>query len=161
MSLTYNDAMKEKKFFRNMLICDGLLFALTCFSVIFCILNSSFVNDTQSSSHIMSIVYLVFHLVIEGVVFYYAFRGMVKGSTFIKPIMMNDNGTPNMKCCKNALIFFSISMCIFAYMCVIVFPVDIFLSFFALGLKFALLNFFALVAMVSIFFFCYTKIEEE
>ena len=144
-----------------MLVSDALLFALTCFSIIYCILNASSVNGDQTSSHIMSIVYLIFHMVIEGVIFYYSFKAMAKESTLIKPIMLNNDGTPNKKCCRNALIIFGISFCIFAYMCVIVFPVDIFLSFFALGLKFALLNFFALIAMLAIFFFLFTKVKEE
>ena len=153
--------MTDKKYFKSMLFVVGLLFILTSFSIICCIVKSSTVSDAQNSSHIMSIVYMVLQLVMEAVVFYYAFKAMVNGSSLIKTVMYVKEDVINTKSKRNALIVFTISSALAAYMCVTLLPINIFLSFFALGLRFALANFFMLLAVVSIYFFCYVRKPEE
>ena len=137
--------MTDKKYFKIMLFSIAGLFALTVFSAIYCVIKTSSVEEIQRTSHIMSIVYLMFQLVMEGVAFYYAFRAMVKGSTLIKPIMYAKDNVVNPKSKRNALIT--------------LFPIEV-LSFFSLGLRFALLNCGLLIAVVSLFFFCYARKKE-
>lgn len=153
--------MNDKKYFRGMLFSIGGLFAVTCFSIIYCILNSTSIQDDQTTSHVMSIVYMILQLGMEGLVFYYVFKAMVNGSSLIKIVMYSNDEFPNPKSKRNSLIFFIVSTIISIYMIVIIFPLDIFLSFFVLGLKFALLNFFSLVAIISIYFFCYKAERKE
>ncbi len=85
---------------------------------------------------------------------------MVKGSSLLKVVMYNDNGEPNKKSRRNSIIVICISSVIAIYSAIIVFFNDIFLGFFALGLKFALLNFFALLAVLGTFFLTY-RLEEK
>lgn len=153
--------MNDKKYFKSMLISVGALFVLTCFSIIYCILGAKNVPDEQNTSHVMSIVYMIFQLIMEAIVFYYAFKAMVNGSSLIKTVMYAKDDVPNKKCKRNALIILIISAIIAVYMGIIIFPVNIFLTFFVLGLKFALLNCFGLVAIVAVYFYCYPKSIEE
>ena len=152
-------SMTDKKYFKIMLFSIAGLFALTVFSVIYCVINSSGVEDVQKTSHIMSIVYLMFQLAMEGVAFYYAFRAMVKGSTLIKPIMYAKDDVVNPKSKRNALITFIVSCAIAIFFLITLFPIEV-LSFFSLGLRFALLNCGLLIAVVSLFFFCYARKSE-
>lgn len=149
--------MNDKKYFRIVSFAIAVAFAFTCFSIIFCITNSSSVEEAQNSSHVMSIVYMIFHLFIEAVVFYYSFKAMVNGSSLIKNVMYVQDNVPNKKCKRNALIMFIVFSILFVYMGLIIFPINIFLSFFALGLKFALANFSLLVAIISLSFYLYPK----
>lgn len=151
--------MTDKKYFKIMLFSIAGLFALTVFSVIFCIINSSSVDDAQKTSHIMSMVYLVFQLIMEAIAFYYAFRAMVNGSTFIKPIMYAKDGVVNPKSKRNALITFVVSCDIAIFFLITLFPIEV-LSFFSLGLRFALFNCGLLIAVVALFFFCYVRKTE-
>ena len=151
--------MTDKKYFKIMLFSIAGLFALTVFSVIYCIINTSGVEDVQKTSHIMSMVYLMFQLVMEAVAFYYAFRAMVKGSTFIKPIMYAKDNVVNPKSKRNALITFVVSCGITIFFLITLFPIEV-LSFFSLGLRFALLNCGLFIAVVSLFFFCYARKTE-
>lgn len=153
--------MKDKKYFKGMLISIGTLFFLTCFSIIYCIIGAKYVPDEQNASHIMSIVYMMFQLIMEAVIFYYSFKAMINGSSLIKTVMYEKDNVVNFKSKRNSLIIFIVSAVLSLYMCVTLFPVNIFLSFFALGLRFALVNFFALLAIVSIYFFCYPITCEE
>ena len=151
--------MTDKKYFKIMLFSIAGLFVLTVFSVIYCVIKTSSVEEIQRTSHIMSIVYLMLQLVMEGAAFYYAFRAMVKGSTFIKPIMYAKDNVVNPKSKRNALIILIVSFAIAIFFLITLFPIEA-LSFFSLGLRFALLNCGLLIAVVSLFFFCYTRKKE-
>ena len=151
--------MTDKKYFKIMLFSIAGLFALTVFSAIYCVIKTSSVEEIQRTSHIMSIVYLMFQLVMEGVAFYYAFRAMVKGSTLIKPIMYAKDNVVNPKSKRNALITLIVSFAIAIFFLITLFPIEV-LSFFSLGLRFALLNCGLLIAVVSLFFFCYARKKE-
>ena len=151
--------MTDKKYFKIMLFSIAGLFAITVFSIIFSIVNSNVVEEAQKTSHIMSIVYLVFQIAMEAVVFYYAFRAMIKGSTLIKPVMYVKDGIVNSKSKRNALITFIVSCNIAIFFLITLFPIEV-LSFFSLGLRFALLNCGLLLAVVSLFFFCYARKSE-
>ena len=153
--------MTDKKYFKIVLFTVCLLFLTTSFSVVYCIVKASSVPETQNSSHIMSIVYLIFHLLMEAVAFYYSFKAMVNASSLMKAAMYVKDGQVNKKSRRNALIIMIISSLLAIYFFLTILPIDIFLSFFALGLRFALLNFFILVAVLSIFFFCYKNVPEE
>lgn len=153
--------MEAKKYFKLMLVSIGALFFFTCFSIIYCIINSSSVAESQNSSHIMSVVYMIFHLLMEAIVFYYAFKAMVNGSSFIKMVMFEKDSIRNIKSRRNSLIFMLVSSIISIYLVIIIFPIDIFLSFFVIGLKFALLNFFLLVATIATFFYFFPKPKEN
>jgi hypothetical protein len=149
--------MTDKKYFKIILFAIGFLFAITVFSVIFCIVRAGTVEDTQHTSHIMSIGYLIFHMVMEAIIFYYAFKAMVNGSNLINAVMYVKDDIVNKKSKRNSLILFIVSAVAATYLLIVIFPVNIFLSFFSLGLKFALFNFFLLLGTVSLFFFCYKK----
>ena len=153
--------MTEKKYFKTMLFSIAILFAITCFSLIFCIVNKEMVEENQNTSHILSIVYMIFHLAMEGIVFYYAFKAMVNGSSLMKVVMYIKDDVVNKKSRRNALIVFVVFIVLAIYfLLTIIF--DIFLSFFALGLRFALMNFSILVGVIALYFFCYRrKIEEK
>lgn len=151
--------MTDKKYFKTMLFSIAGLFALTVFSVIFCVIKTGGVEEVQKTSHIMSIVYLVFQLVMEAVAFYYAFRAMVKGSSLIRPVMYVKDDIVNRKSKRNAFITFVISCNIAIFFLITLFPIEV-LSFFSLGLRFALLNCGLLIAVVSLFFFCYARKPE-
>ena len=151
--------MTDKKYFKIMLFNIAGLFVLTVFSVIYCVIKTSSVEEIQRTSHIMSIVYLMLQLVMEGAAFYYAFRAMVKGSTLIKPIMYAKDNVVNPKSKRNALITFIVSCDIAIFFLITLFPIEV-LSFFSLGLRFALLNCGLLIAVVSLFFFCYVRKRE-
>lgn len=152
--------MSNKRFFKIMLIVIGTLFFFTCFSIIFCLLNSSMISDTQSSSHIMSIVYMFLQLIIEAVSFYYSFKAMVNGSMLLKTVMYDANGNLNKKSKRNSLIVLCIFGTLSVYLSLIIFFENLFLGFFALGLKFALLNFSILMSALAVFFFAY-RTEEK
>lgn len=149
--------MVEKKYFKKMLFIVGFAFAATCFSIIFCVIKANTVNESQSSSHVMSIVFMFLQLIMEAIVFYYSFKAMVNGSSLIKNVMLIEDGTPNVKCKRNALIFGIVSLILSIYMILVLIIPNIFLSFFALGLKFALANFLALVAIIAFYFYFYPK----
>ena len=151
--------MTDKKYFKKMLFSIGGLFVITCFSVIFCIVNSNTVEEVQTTSHIMAIVYLVFQLLMEAVIFYYAFKAMTNESSLIKAVMYVKDGVINEKSKRNALIIFVVSSAISILFLVTLLPID-FLSFFSLGLRFALFNCALLLACVSLFFLCYRKNSE-
>ena len=152
--------MNEKRFFKIVLTIIAILFFFTCFSIIFCLLNSSTVNETQSSSHIMSIVYMFLHLLIEAAAFYYSFKALVNGSALFKAIMYDMNGNINKSGKIKALVTVCISSIISIYLVFTLFFDNLFLGFFALGLKFALLNFFILLSAIAVFFYTY-KAEEK
>lgn len=151
--------MTDKKYFKKMLFSIGGLFAITCFSIIFCIVNSNTVEEAQTTSHIMSIVYLAFQLLMEAIVFYYAFKAMVKESSLIKAVMYVKDGVINNKSKRNALITYVVSSTIVVFFFITLMPIG-FLTFFSLGLRFALLNCALLIAVVSLFFFCYRRNSE-
>ncbi len=153
--------MTDKKYFRGMLIGIGCLFLITCFSIIFCLLKTDTVDASQTSSHIMSIVYMFFQLIMESIVFYYSFKAMINGSSLLKNAMYVKEGVVNKKSKRNALIVFVVGFDLAIYFLLTILPLDIFLSFFALGLKFALLNFFLLLGIVGLYFFCYPRNKEE
>lgn len=148
--------MTDKKYFKKMLFSIGGLFVITCFSIIYCIINASTVEDVQTTSHIMSIVYLFFQLIMEAIVFYYAFKAMVKESSLIKAVMYEKEGVINEKSKRNSLITYVISSAIAVFFLITLMPIN-FLSFFSLGLRFALLNCALLIAVVSLFFLCYRR----
>ena len=152
--------MTEKKYFKSMLFAVAILFVITCFSLIFCIVNKDMVEPSQNSSHILSIVYMVFQLGMEGIVFYYAFKAMVNGSSLMKVAMYIKDDVVNKKSRRNALIIFIVFIDLAIYfLLTIIF--DIFLSFFALGLRFALMNCCALIGIIALYFFCYRRNVEE
>lgn len=151
--------MTDKKYFKKLLFSIGGLFVITCFSIIFCIINSNVVEEAQTTSHVMSVVYLVFQLLMEAIVFYYAFKAMVNGSSLIKAVMYVKDGVINQKSKRNALIIYVISSMISIFFLITLMPIN-FLSFFSLGLRFALLNCALLIAVVSLFFLCYRRNSE-
>ena len=151
--------MTDKKYFKTMLFAIAGLFLITCFSVIFCVINIKNVDDSQNTSHIMSIVYLIFQLIMEGIVFYYAFKAMISGSSLVKAVMYVKEGVINKKSKRNALIIMILSAGLAIYFLLTIL-LDIFLSFLALGLRFAIMNLFCFIAVIAVFFFCY-RINEE
>ena len=153
--------MTEKKYFKTILFVIGFLFLVTCFSLIFCIVKASSVDEAAKTSHVMSIVYLLFHLIIESAVFYYSFKAMTSGSTLIKVVMYSKDDIVNKKSKRNALIILIVSLIIALYFLVLLFPINIFLSFFSLALRYAIFNFFTLLATLSAFFYFYKKQPED
>ena len=95
----------------------------------------------------------------EAIVFYYAFKAMVKESSLIKAVMYVKDGVINEKSKRNSLITYVISSAIAIFFVITLMPID-FLSFFSLGLRFALLNCALLIAVISLFFLCYRRKNE-
>ena len=95
----------------------------------------------------------------EAVVFYYAFKAMAKESSLIKAVMYVKDSVINNKSKRNALITYVVSSTTVVFFFITLMPIG-FLTFFSLGLRFALLNCALLIAVVSLFFFCYRRNSE-
>lgn len=132
--------MKKRKYFLGLVINIGVLFALCCFSIIYCVLNGSSVPDDKHVEHIMAFVYLFFHLIILAVLFFYALKAYLLGSSFIQIVTTKENGEKN----KKAVVICSVLAGVFALIAVffitVIAGVPSFGNIFSLGLQFALVN---------------------
>lgn len=152
--------MKRKsKYFLGLLILIIGLFVITAASVIYCILNGSSVAEEQTTEHIMAMVYMFLHLAVVAIFSFFAFKAYYIKSVLVSVFMTSEDGSKNIKARNRAIVLASIFGVLAIYFLILCFGADIFLSFFSLGLKFALMNFFLSIASISLYLVFYKPIE--
>ena len=132
--------MKKRRFFLGLIIAEIILFALCCASIIYCVINGNAVPDAKKAEHTMAFVFLFLHMIVLAILFFYALRAYLVGSSFIQIITTKENGEKN----KKAVIISSILAGVFAliavYFVTVLCGVPSFGNVFSLGLQFALVN---------------------
>ena len=147
--------MKKRKFFLGLMITEGILFALCCASIIFCVLNGSKVPADKQTEHTMAFVFLFLHMIAIAVFFFYSLKAYLLGSSFLNVITVKENGERNKKQQITFSIIAGVLALIAAYFIAILCGADSFGKIFSLGLQVALVNLGITLATMALFIVFY------
>lgn len=153
--------MKKSNYFLALLIDLGALFALVCFSIIFAVTKSSSVAENVKVEHFMGFAYLFIHLIVLAFLFYFTLKAYLTKSQLVSIFMTNEDGSLNKKARVRAIVGAFIFGIIGVYFGLISFGLDIPLSFFALGLKLALMNVGISASSVCVFLAVFKPSNEK
>lgn len=145
---------KTKVFYLLMMITEVLLFALGCFSLIFCFAG----QETSGNQNALSEVYLIAHLVIIAGVFYYTLRAFQKGPYILKVFMIDDHNNPIIKSRVVSIVIMAITYAIGVYFALLAFGLELPLNFFTLALRHAVMNFGFSVGTIALYFLIFPGI---